>query len=216
MVDALLGSLEKISRSRALERIGVEPARYAVLTLHRPDNVDDPQAAAGILAAIERLQRRLPIVFPVHPRTRRRFADSTAWGHLTRLAGVRTIEPQGYVDFLRLVQQAAFVLTDSGGLQEESTVLGIPCLTLRNNTERPATLETGTNRLVGKEPAAIVSAARDALEGRWQPGGRPELWDGRASRRIVDALLAESDRIASLYSSLRRRTLCRRMPASVA
>lgn len=226
MVDALLGSLERIGRSDALERRGLEPGSYGVLTLHRPDNVDDPEDAGRIVEALTGLQRDLPVVFPVHPRTWERFAAMGLWRAIEKAPGIRPTEPLGYLDFLALVRGSALVLTDSGGLQEETTVLGVPCLTLRDGTERPATVEEGTNRIVGKDPRAILEAAREALDlergasreagsGSRSPSGRvPELWDGRASERIVAVLLREAGRIENLYRALRERSLCRRATAA--
>lgn len=165
------------------------PDRYALVTLHRPGNVDDPERLRAITAALDRLARRLPVVFPAHPRTRERLAafgidpsaDSSG-------AGVRVLEPLGYIDFLALTASAALVVTDSGGIQEETTYLGTPCLTVRPNTERPVTITQGTNRLVAAETDAILSAADAALADGGKPG-RPELWDGETAGRIVDELL---------------------------
>jgi UDP-N-acetylglucosamine 2-epimerase (non-hydrolysing) len=184
-----------------------------MLTLHRPENVDDPEQALALVLALEEIQRTLPVVFPAHPRTRERFRESGVWQRLARCRRLLLTPPLGYLDFLRLVQEAAFVLTDSGGLQEETTALGVPCLTLRDGTERPATVLEGSNRIVGRDPAAIVAAARQALDGS-QPAGRvPRLWDGRASERIVEALAAAGGRIRSLYRPLRARTAWERSAA---
>ncbi|HEX6198745.1 MAG TPA: UDP-N-acetylglucosamine 2-epimerase (non-hydrolyzing) [Thermoanaerobaculia bacterium] len=216
MVDALLWSLPRIERSDVLERQGLKAGGYAVLTLHRPDNVDDPEQAARLVRTLTELQRDVPVVFPVHPRTRERFSRMGLWHEVERARGLHPIDPLGYLDFLALVRGAALVLTDSGGLQEESTVLGVPCLTLRNGTERPATVEQGTNRIVGKEPEAILEAAREALSGRWTKHGVPELWDGRASERILSVLLERAEEIRNLHRDLKERTSCQRAPASAA
>ena len=186
MIDTLLACRELSRRSPILDQLGLSGRAFGVLTLHRPANVDDPAVLAGLLRAIERLQRDLPIVFPVHPRT----AKALEAHDLRSLPGLRPIEPLGYLDFLRLVSEARLVLTDSGGLQEETTVLGIPCLTLRENTERPITVERGTNTLVGLDPDRIVAAGLEALARPAGPRPAPELWDGRAAVRIVDVLTA--------------------------
>jgi UDP-N-acetylglucosamine 2-epimerase (non-hydrolysing) len=184
MIDTLLATRELSRRSMILAELGVAERQYAVLTLHRPANVDDPEIFAGLMQAIERLQRELPIIFPVHPRTRRAL-EARPVGAMPNL---RLTEPLGYLDFMRLVGGARLVLTDSGGIQEETTVLGVPCLTLRDNTERPVTIEQGTNRLVGLDPDRIITAGLRTLAEPLGPHGVPELWDGRAATRIVDIL----------------------------
>jgi UDP-N-acetylglucosamine 2-epimerase (non-hydrolysing) len=186
MIDTLLACRELSRRSTIRDDLHLAGRPFGVLTLHRPANVDDPEVLAGILAAIGRIQRELPIVFPVHPRTRKALT-----GHdLTALPGLILTEPLGYLDFMKLLAEARLVLTDSGGIQEETTVLGVPCLTLRNNTERPITIEQGTNALVGLDPDRIVAAARRVLSEPSRAGRVPDLWDGRAAARIVDILLS--------------------------
>jgi len=191
MIDSLLKHLTLAERSEARERFAVAGSAYAVVTLHRPSNVDDPEALRRILRALARVSRHLPVVFPVHPRTRRNI-EEFGLGREEELRGdIRLTEPLGYLDFLRLYSGARLVLTDSGGIQEETTALGIPCLTLRENTERPVTVELGTNRVVGTDEERIVSEAEAALQ-RTSDGGPPRvppLWDGRAAERILDALL---------------------------
>ncbi|MBX6311524.1 MAG: UDP-N-acetylglucosamine 2-epimerase (non-hydrolyzing), partial [Isosphaeraceae bacterium] len=182
MIDTLLASRDLSQRSPILEELSLSEHAYAVLTLHRPANVDDPEVLGRLLAAIERLQRELPIVFPVHPRTRKAL-DGRINGALPNL---RLTEPLGYLDFMKLVAHARMVLTDSGGLQEETTVLGVPCLTLRNNTERPVTVERGTNILVGLDPDRIITTSLQVLAQTPGPGSIPDLWDGRAAARILD------------------------------
>jgi UDP-N-acetylglucosamine 2-epimerase (non-hydrolysing) len=184
MIDTLLACRELSGASSIRDELHLTDRPFAVLTLHRPANVDDPEVLAGILTAIIRVQRELPIVFPVHPRTRRALN-----GHdLGDQPGLIVTPPLGYLDFMKLLAEARLVLTDSGGIQEETTVLGVPCLTLRNNTERPITIEQGTNHLVGLDPERIVAAARRVLSGPPSPGRVPDLWDGRAAARIVDVL----------------------------
>jgi UDP-N-acetylglucosamine 2-epimerase (non-hydrolysing) len=185
MIDTLLACRERAEASPVLDRLGLTSGRFAVLTLHRPANVDDPAVFGELLSAIERLQRELPIVFPVHPRTRKALEGTRA----RSLPGLLLTEPLGYLDFLKLMAHARLVLTDSGGIQEETTVLGVPCLTLRNNTERPVTVEQGTNRLVGLAPERIVAAGLEVLHAPPAASRVPELWDGRAAARVVDVLL---------------------------
>jgi UDP-N-acetylglucosamine 2-epimerase (non-hydrolysing) len=196
MIDTLEKHRARAAVSDVLSRLEVAPRGYAVCTLHRPSNVDDPAVFARILGALERVGARAPVVFPVHPRTRARLAQRDA-ARLAASRAVRLCDPLGYLDFLRLMDDAAVVLTDSGGIQEETTVLGVPCVTLRENTERPITLSEGTNVLAGRDPEAIVRHALDAIDARRParrapPGRRPALWDGRAAERIVDALAAEN------------------------
>jgi UDP-N-acetylglucosamine 2-epimerase (non-hydrolysing) len=186
MIDTLLAHLPRARALAVPARLGLEPGGYAVVTLHRPSNVDEPAALGRLLGALARIAREVPVVFPVHPRTRARLAapDLAAAARALRLE-----EPLGYLEFLSLTSAARLVLTDSGGLQEETTALGVPCLTLRENTERPITVSEGTNRVVGTEPARIVDAALDALRGRRGEPRRPALWDGRAGERAADAIL---------------------------
>jgi UDP-N-acetylglucosamine 2-epimerase (non-hydrolysing) len=184
MVDTLLANRHR-AEGRAIRRdLGVAGRDYALLTLHRPATVDDPTMLDGVIGAIADVGERLPVVFPVHPRTRARLAER---GDLP--ASIVLTEPLGYLDFLALQAAARVVLTDSGGIQEETTVLGVPCLTLRDNTERPITLTEGTNRLVGRDPDQIRAAVDDVLD-HPPPARRPALWDGHAAERIADALLA--------------------------
>ncbi len=159
MIDTLLACRERAELSPVLEQLGLSSRGYAVLTLHRPASVDDPATFAGLLDAVARIGRELPVVFPVHPRTRKSLGGHESGGP----AGLILTEPFGYLDFMKLVGHARMVLTDSGGIQEETTVLGVPCLTLRTSTERPATIDHGTNQLVGLDPDRIVGAARRVL-----------------------------------------------------
>ena len=188
MIDALLANRQRAAQSKILDALGLAEGRYAVLTLHRPSNVEDPKSLAGIVAAIEEIARQVTIVFPAHPRTLKQIEESGFLERLEKRKNIRVIEPLGYVDFLRLVDLSALVLTDSGSLQEETTVLGLPCLTLRENTERPVTVEQGTNVLVGSDTGRIVAAAGDALRGGRRTARIPELWDGRAAERVVGIL----------------------------
>lgn len=178
MIDTLLTQLPSAEFPRVRERFGLERRKYAVMTLHRPSNVDDDETLDGILRAIDDLAARMPILFPVHPRTAARLRTRTV------PSGVIAIEPLGYLDFLALTSNAAIVITDSGGLQEETTALGIPCVTVRENTERPVTVTEGTNQVVGTDPQRIQQAIERALV--WEGGRRiPDLWDGCTSERIA-------------------------------
>jgi UDP-N-acetylglucosamine 2-epimerase (non-hydrolysing) len=190
MIDSLLGHLALAERSDVRERFDVAGSDYAVVTLHRPSNVDDPEVLRRILRALARLGRRLPVVFPAHPRTLRNVREFGLDTDGGPGGGLRLTEPLGYLDFLRLYSGARLVLTDSGGIQEETTALGIPCLTLRENTERPVTVELGTNRVVGTDEERIVSEAEAALarDRSKGPPRVPPLWDGRAAGRVLDAL----------------------------
>jgi UDP-N-acetylglucosamine 2-epimerase (non-hydrolysing) len=169
---------------------GVNWRRFAVLTLHRPSNVDSPEKLTHLLQAIDSVAKELPVIFPVHPRTQQRLTQAGIAHH----ANLRIIPPVGYLDFLCLLSKATLVLTDSGGIQEETTALGVPCLTLRENTERPITISQGTNLLVGTDPEKIVLAATEILAGNGKTGCIPALWDGQAAKRIVDVLIKEVPR----------------------
>lgn len=187
MIDTLFRYRDRARESSILDRIAVEPRGYTLLTLHRPSNVDTEAALLPLLGAIARIQAEQPVVFPVHPRTRRRLSELN--GSMPVMADLRLVEPLPYLDFLQLMANARCVLTDSGGIQEETTALGIPCLTLRRNTERPITVSRGTNRVVGLEPDDIWTHWRLAADGQWPAGTLPELWDGKTAPRIVQILL---------------------------
>jgi UDP-N-acetylglucosamine 2-epimerase (non-hydrolysing) len=192
MVDTLMRFREKASSSDILGRLGVTEGVYAVLTLHRPRNVDTREAFSEMLDAFERIGERITVVYPMHPRSRKTLSEVGLLERAESMGGLRMTSPLGYLDFLELEARAAFAMTDSGGVQEETTVLGVPCLTLRPNTERPVTISEGTNRLVGTAPEAIVDAAEEILDGEHEvPGRLPELWDGHASERIADVIVSE-------------------------
>jgi len=192
MIDSLYAQLERANRSQIREGLGVKGTDYAVVTLHRPSNVDDSAPLERILSALERISERLPVIFPAHPRTRRRLEEFNLMERVAALAPrLRLIEPLGYLDFLRLFSGAKLVLTDSGGIQEETTALSIPCLTLRENTERPITITHGTNHLVGTNTATITAVAFDALDHPRE--SLPPLWDGQAADRILNALLEKQE-----------------------
>lgn len=190
--NVMIDTLQK-HRRRAVglgtpAEFGLEVGSYALLTLHRPGNVDDRSAFAGIVEAVEAIQERLPVLFPIHPRTVRQIESHGLRSRLDAMPNVRIVRPQGYLAFLDLMMHSRLVLTDSGGIQEETTVLGVPCLTLRENTERPETITEGTNRLVGASPERIIAATTAVLEDGFSTGRTPELWDGRAADRIIDIL----------------------------
>lgn len=180
MIDTLVHFLPRAESECRVRR----PERYALVTLHRPSNVDDPGNLREVLDALVRVgnKHRLPILFPIHPRTRQRLPDQA------RTAKLELLEPLSYLDFLCLQRHAAFVVTDSGGIQEETTFLGIPCLTVRENTERPVTVTMGTNKLIGRDYARLESEADQILAGRGKRGQIPPLWDGRTADRIADVL----------------------------
>jgi UDP-N-acetylglucosamine 2-epimerase (non-hydrolysing) len=184
MIDTLLRHLEKATATTL--PYGLTAGEYAVVTLHRPANVDDGKKLGGLLEALEVVADRMPVAFPAHPRTRVRLTqfcvtmDQERW---------RVMEPMGYLSFLGLVARSRMVLTDSGGIQEETTVLGVPCLTLRDSTERPVTCEVGTNILVGTQPERVRAHALRALDGPAHTGRIPDLWDGRAAERIARVLI---------------------------
>jgi UDP-N-acetylglucosamine 2-epimerase (non-hydrolysing) len=193
MIDSLLRNLKIAESSAVREELDLTGKDYAVLTLHRPSNVDEKEVFTGLLGALLVISERLPIVFPAHPRTRARIEEFGLAGRVAD-SDIKLVEPLGYLDFMRLYSGARLVLTDSGGLQEETTALGIPCLTLRENTERPITIEMGTNVLVGTSPERIRQTALDILDDA--EFGRnakiPPLWDGKAAERICDVLFAQA------------------------
>jgi UDP-N-acetylglucosamine 2-epimerase (non-hydrolysing) len=188
MIDSLQYALQR--PTKVLAELGLAPRRYAVVTLHRPANVDDREALAATLDALEAIGARLPVVFPVHPRTTARAEALGLAGRMRTVPGLRAIEPVGYNDFVTLMGNAALVATDSGGIQEETTALGIPCLTLREGTERPITVEQGTNTIVGLDPARLAAEVDAILAGRGKTGRIPAGWDGKTGERIAEALEA--------------------------
>ncbi len=202
MIDSLLSNLQRAKLSTARIDLGLGKKDYAVLTLHRPSNVDRKGSLLRILDALTEITRRLPIVFPAHPRTRKMIDELGLTERAENIKGFMMIEPAGYLDFLQLLSGARLVLTDSGGIQEETTVLGIPCITLRENTERPITVEIGTNKIAGTETAKIIEAANEALDRPLDKNALriPPLWDGKTADRILDALCQKPARKQGLVS----------------
>lgn len=184
MIDTLLKNREKAAQTRVLKDLGLESNGYSVVTLHRPANVDDPSSLSGLVDVLDAVQSDIPSVFPMHPRTRQRLIDAGLMTRVEKMVNLRLLEPLGYLEFLNLMANARIVLTDSGGIQEETTILGIPCLTLRENTERPVTCEVGSNQLVGVRPGGIIAAYRKAMQNDRRKSSVPPLWDGKAAHRI--------------------------------
>jgi len=189
MIDTLMKNRQKARQSKILSELNLNDKAYAVMTLHRPANVDNPQVFEKIMAAVEVVQNDMPVIFPIHPRTRKNLCSTSLGGRVSDLKNLRLLEPLGYLDFLRLMSSAAVVLTDSGGIQEETTIFKVPCLTLRENTERPVTIECGCNHLVGMDTQKIIDAYRRVISDGKKHCSVPPLWDGHAAERIVEILL---------------------------
>ena len=188
MIDSLVHFLEKAKSSKILEEQNISAGNYALVTLHRPSNVDEPENFLKIFSAFEEIQKDIPIVFPIHPRTKNNIAKFGLESRVNSLKNLKLLPPAGYLDFVQLQQNAKFLMTDSGGIQEETTFLGIPCLTLRENTERPITAEIGTSVILGTDTQKIIENAQLILADKWKKGQIPQLWDGRAAERIVKVL----------------------------
>jgi len=188
MIDSLKRFRPLAEKSDIRKRLGLEAGTYALLTLHRPSNVDRAGDLRYVLGTLRRVADRIPIIFPIHPRTRERLESSPALRRAASHPGLRLIEPIGYLEFMNLMLGARFVMTDSGGIQEETTALRIPCLTLRENTERPVTVVEGTNELVGRDREKTLRCVDRILAGRWKRGRLPRYWDGKAAERIVRVL----------------------------
>lgn len=186
MIDSLEMMQHAIRNRQFARSLGLGQRGYGVITLHRPSNVDDPARLAQLVEVIAAAARRMPVVFPIHPRTRRQLQAQQLWERLAGTPGVHVLDPVGYVDFMSLVFDCAYALTDSGGIQEETTYLGIPCLTLRENTERPITLTQGTNRLI--RPLDVAAALEEIISGKWPKGSVPDMWDGKTATRVAASL----------------------------
>lgn len=185
MIDSLIANLKRAEVSTILEQLHVSKRGYSLVTLHRPSNVDNRQNLSKILAAFKMIQEKTKIIFPIHPRTRRMIAELGFEDEVRQMDNLILLDPIGYLDFIHLMAHAQFVLTDSGGIQEETTYLGIPCLTLRENTERPVTVEIGTNQLIGMDTEQIIDHSQEILPGKIRQGRVPELWDGHTAERIL-------------------------------
>jgi len=190
MIDTLVANLQRARASAVPSAIGVEDGGYLVATFHRPSNVDERPRLERLLALLREVTRRIPLVLPLHPRTRHSLERHGLEQQIHAIEGLRLCEPLGYLDFMRLVLGSRGVVTDSGGLQEETTYLRIPCLTLRANTERPVTVDLGTNLLIGDDHQRLLAEVDNILAGRFKSGQVPPLWDGQTAQRIV-AILAE-------------------------
>lgn len=188
MIDTLLFSKSKIDSSQILKDIGLAKKSYATLTLHRPSNVDSAFGLSEVYEILTQITKRTKIVYAIHPRTRKMMESHGFLKKFEGITGLMMIDPLGYMDFIKLVKESKFILTDSGGIQEESTVLDIPCLTMRENTERPATVSRGTNVLVGRDKKLILNSVNKILDGRWKKRTIPRYWDGHAAPRIVNIL----------------------------
>jgi UDP-N-acetylglucosamine 2-epimerase (non-hydrolysing) len=186
MIDTVVKMLPKATNRSTLSELGLKPQEHVLVTLHRPSNVDDPAVLKEILRALVQISEKRPVLFPVHPRTRDRIKSL---GLTLPNTTLRLIEPLGYLDFLAVMNSAGLVITDSGGVQEETTFLGIPCLTARPNTERPITIISGTNRLVASRYEELVKAMQESFNQPKLAACRPEFWDGCAATRIADAIL---------------------------
>jgi len=191
MIDTLLRLLPKAQDSDFLERYSLVPKKYCVVTLHRPSNVDTKEGLEGILGLFAILSRKTSIIFPIHPRTKKMLSSYGLDYRVREIPNLFLIEPLGYLDFLRAMESSVFVLTDSGGIQEETTTLGIPCITMRNNTERPITVEVGTNVLAGSDVNHVLTACEKTMSGDSKKGNIPAMWDGHAAERIVQVLMAK-------------------------
>ena len=192
MIDTLMANREKAHKSDVLERLGISAKEYAVITLHRPSNVDDMDKFGQIIAAFEEIEKEMKLVFPIHPRTRNNIKGRELERKVEEMDNLLLLEPVGYVDFLCLMSNAAIVLTDSGGIQEETTILGVPCMTLRENTERPVTITSGTNRLVHVTTGDILRNCCEIRDGNKDSVYRvPKLWDGKAAERIAQIISDE-------------------------
>ncbi|MBN2590384.1 MAG: UDP-N-acetylglucosamine 2-epimerase (non-hydrolyzing) [Sedimentisphaerales bacterium] len=189
MIDTLLSNKAKADESDILDKLDLNGKDFAALTLHRPSNVDDPVVFGGIADALEVIQKDMPVIFPIHPRTLRNLQSFNFESRFKQMPNLKLIEPLGYLDFLKITSSARIVLTDSGGIQEETTILKVPCLTLRENTERPVTVQSGSNKIVGTNPENIIQAYREVMNSNTRDTQIPPLWDGKAAERIAETII---------------------------
>ena len=184
MIDSLLANLSRLRKPEEFDKLGLKENEYIVLTLHRPNNVDDTNSLLDMLRTINDNVGNMPVVFPIHPRTKQKLE-----GTKFNFPNIRFVSPLGYLEFIYLVKHSRAVITDSGGITEETTIMHIPCLTLRDNTERPETCSVGTNELIGTNPQNLIPALKKLFAGNWKKGDIPELWDGRTAERIVNVIV---------------------------
>jgi len=189
MIDALVNNLEKIKKNKVLEEFGLKSKEYCVVTLHRPENVDNKEKLCKLLGMLEGIQSEINILFPMHPRTAKRIKEFKLTDRIQEMKNLKVKEPISYPRFVKAVMDSKFVMTDSGGIQEESTFLGVPCLTLREETERPSTVEIGTNSVIGTDKNKVMKEFEKIMKGTYKKGGVPELWDGRTSQRILKIIV---------------------------
>ena len=193
MIDTLLHNISKSENSTILNDLDLEKDKYASLTLHRPSNVDNPETFSEILTALEKIQKELKIVFPIHPRTRKRLSEFGLLEKVNKMGNIILVDPLSYLDFLKLMANSKIILSDSGGIQEEAVILKTPCITLRENTERPITVDCGINQTVGTNPAKILEAFEKARNFELKEFVVPDKWDGQAATRIVDLICTHLD-----------------------
>lgn len=189
MIDSLMANMQRLRRPEIFEDLELENGKYIVLTLHRPNNVDDIDTLLAMLGTIDENVNGTPVVFPIHPRTEQRLK-----GVAYHFANIRFVKPLGYLEFIYTIKHSMAVITDSGGITEETTIMHIPCMTLRDNTERMETCTVGTNELIGTNPKNLVPALQKLFAGEWKQGGIPKMWDGKTAERIVDIILKEFSR----------------------
>ena len=186
MIDSLLANLPRLRKPNEFNQLNLKEKEYIVLTLHRPNNVDDTDNLLTMLHTIDSNVCSIPVVFPIHPRTKQKLDGTDC-----KFQNIKFIQPMGYLEFIYLVKQSLAVVTDSGGITEETTIMHIPCLTLRDNTERPETCSIGTNELIGTNPQNLIPALKKLFSGQWKKGGTPELWDGRTAERIINIITSK-------------------------